>query len=83
MPEYCSGYGVSFDIINFEASLKLMIKNYFEYSRKMRNFPHKANITSSKWIDLFYFLDAKRNDLINARENKKSYFCYMLNQLIF
>ena len=82
MPEYCDGYGVRFDAIDFEASLKRIMEKYFQYLKKMRNFPHKASITSSKWVNLFYILDAKRNNLINARENKKSYVFHMLNYLI-
>jgi len=82
MPEYCDGYGVRFDAIDFEASLKRIMEKYFQYLKKMRNFPHKASITSSKWVNLFYILDAKRNNLIKARENKKSYVFHMLNYLI-
>ncbi len=82
MPEYCSGYGVCFDHFNFEASLKLIIDNYYSYQEKMKFFPHKASVTSSEWIKLFYILDEKRKDLIKARKNKRSKIYLFLNQLI-
>jgi len=83
MPEYCNGYGVCFDSFNFEYCLKKIIKNYFFYQKKMKDFPHKSNNTSLNWIKLFYSLYSKKDYYINARKEKRSMTYYFLNQLIY
>jgi len=66
IPEYCEGFGLSFDN-DLEIKLEEMINNYDTYREKMKQYPFSAENMSEKFYDLFLLLAQKRN------LDKKSY----------
>jgi len=52
IPEYCDGYGLSFDD-NFETILEKMIIEYSFYLEKMKNYPFNSDKMCKEFLDLF------------------------------
>ena len=67
LPEYCAGFGIKFEESDVEPALCAMLTKYFEYQARMINFPHKACLTSQKWLELLRELDSKRQQIIASR----------------
>jgi len=62
MPEYCNGFGVSFDEGNFEERLSNIIKDYEIYKSKLKKYPFNSN----QMCDEFYYLF---DDLVSKQNN--------------
>jgi len=74
LPEYCAGFGESFNLSSFEGKLKLIINNYKKYKLIVKNYPHNSNKTNSEYIKLFTKLIQSREELIKNREYLKLNF---------
>ena len=59
IPEYCEGYGLSFNH-NFEEQLIKMIENYEHFQNKMKNYPRTSETMCREYYDLFNSLIAKK-----------------------
>ena len=67
VPEYCEKFGISFDN-DFENSLNLMINNYEEFNKKLKDYPFSALKMCKEFDELF------KNLLeINDSEIKREY----------
>ena len=62
IPEYCDGFGVSFEN-NFEEKLKEIIFNYPFYKRKLSLYPFNSEKMCEEFLDLF-------NNLISIKSDK-------------
>ena len=94
LPEYCSPYGVEFNLINFEQKLMVMKERYAELRQKMLSCPYTAVMMAARYIELFEELvvDRKENPVPNpnllerlklhliAKPNMKIKQCYDLIQ---
>jgi len=67
LPEYCTGYGVSFVPETFEAALTKMIDKYRDYQPMMSGYPHVAARTVNAYIDLFDSLLTRREAIVGQR----------------
>ena len=68
MPEYCSGYGVSFrGVDDFPTALDRYITQYPALVPKMTSYPHTAERMTNNWIALFEQLCAERDGLVRRR----------------
>ena len=56
MPEYCSGYGISFNDSNFELKLLLMLTRYGDLLPRMPVYPWTAEKTCAAYVELFEHL---------------------------
>jgi len=68
LPEYCTGFGISFQPENFVQKLNEMIATYPQWSARMVNFPYTAHRMCIEYEQLFLQLLDERNGLINQRE---------------
>ena len=60
LPEYCFGYGESFDE-NFESSLKKLIENYEFYAKNLEKYPFKSDKMCQEFMNLFNDLLSQEN----------------------
>lgn len=75
MPEYCQGFGVSFDSPeNFVDALAayLVHRDYLEVASRMPDYPHTADRTTAAYIDLFECLVENRSDLLQSRKRRRN-----------
>ncbi len=68
MPEYCNGFGISFNKDNFEEKLEDMIKTYDYWVDRMKNYPHTAEQACKQYYDLFVELLDRRDEIIRRRK---------------
>lgn len=68
LPEYCNGFGISFNTDNFELNLKKMIRTYDHWGEKMSSYPHTSEKMCSEYYSLFMNLFDKRDDILRCRK---------------
>jgi len=75
IPEYCYGFGVSFDE-DFEEKLNEIINNYDLNKKKMKEYPFSSNLMCKEYTELFGNLINKKEKVSNPEEKvlKKSLF---------
>jgi len=71
MPEYCNGFGVSFNESNLEDKLIEFHKSYDLLVNLMPNYPHTASIMSAQYLEHFNLLIRNRNKIVSERNFKK------------
>jgi hypothetical protein len=69
MPEYCDGFGVSFDDDDVFPAIELMIDKYPELSQKILNYPCTSDMMASRWIEMLNNLGANRRQIIAERKD--------------
>lgn len=67
MPEYCEGFGVSFDAADFEARLSEYFDAYPDLVGKMPQWPHVSRRMTGQWLALLSELASKKADMRAAR----------------
>lgn len=80
MPEYCDGFGVSFDGDDVFPAIELMMDKYQELSQKILDYPCTSDMMASRWIEMLNSLDANRGQIIANR--KDSLLLRVLNFVI-
>ena len=53
LPEYCSGFGVEFNLKNFEDKLKYLIDNYSTFFQELTKYPFNAEKMCEEYLDIF------------------------------
>ena len=80
MPEYCDGFGLSFDG-NFENKLKYMIENYDKYKTKMTSYPFNSMKMCDEYYSLFVDLvNNKHRDLKKNTQMNIASYLFLLKQ---
>ena len=82
LPEYCNGYGVSFNENNFEDKLFDLKKNYNLFANKMDTYPYNDIKTNNAYIELFHELISQKHKLIKKRNFFKSPVKFILNYIL-
>ena len=59
-PEYCNGYGLSFNEKNFENKLFDLKQNYNFFVNKMVSYPYNDIKTNNAYIKLFFGIDFQK-----------------------
>lgn len=75
MPEYCRGFGLSFDSPDdFVDALGVyqIHRGYIEIASQMPDYPHTADRTTAAYIDLFERLVEKRLALLQSRKHRRN-----------
>ena len=68
LPEYCSGFGVSFTADSFEEKLRQMVNTYDHWVERVQDYPHTAERMCELYYDLFVEL-LNRRELYHAPRN--------------
>jgi hypothetical protein len=83
LPEYCDGFGVSFDETDFEARLGQLVAQYAGLAAVMPRYPHTAEKTCARYIALFGELMASRDQILAARRLWRNPWLVLRNQVPF
>lgn len=67
LPEYCRGFGVSFNAENFEQKLQEMIATYDHWAARMEEYPYTAERMCENYYQLFLELLERRDEIIKQR----------------
>jgi len=73
IPEYCDGFGLSFDTKNFAEKLEEIMNNYEKYFNAMSQYPFSSKKMSNQYIELFYELKNDKNRILENRKYKDLY----------
>mgnify|MGYP006431008011 FL=1 len=67
IPEYCKGFGLSFEADNFEQKLENIIDNYDTYLNKLSHYPFNAEKMCNEFYELFNKLVNKNSIIDNNK----------------
>ncbi len=81
LPEYCDGFGLSFDESDFEVTLERMLREYQEFVPKMAQWPHLSPRTCSEYLALFVGLLSHRDEIVERRSLWRSLWLVLRNQI--
>lgn len=71
LPEYCKGFGVSFEgVDDFEQALNTMVDNFGHYSSKMAQYNNTSEKMCSEYLKLFNSLYKQKDEIIASRKKK-------------
>lgn len=84
IPEYCNGFGLSFEVNNFEKKLEEIMNKYDEYLNAMSEYPFSSLKMSNEYLELFYKLLNDKKKILKNRKDKdlftnNIYFFKILN----
>jgi hypothetical protein len=81
LPEYCEGFGISFDATDFEACLEQLIEQYDALEVKMPAYPHTAERSCENYLTLFDKLIKSRENILTSRSLWRSVWLLLRNQI--
>ncbi|MFA5908673.1 MAG: hypothetical protein WC815_07845 [Vicinamibacterales bacterium] len=81
LPEYCDGFGVSFDEGDFEARLDELIRRYDTLAAVIPGYPHTAERMCERYLACFDDLIRSRDQIAAARRLWRSPWLVLRNQL--
>jgi hypothetical protein len=81
LPEYCDGFGVSFDETDFEDRLRQLIERYDTLVTAMPAYPHTAARTCTRYLALFDELMTSREQILVSRRLWRNPWLVLRNQL--
>ena len=70
--EYCKGFGLEYNLDNFEQKLKEIINNLYNYQTNMSNYPHTSTKMCIEYLELFNSLVL--NNTLGSNKNLNSRF---------
>jgi len=71
LPEYCQGFGVSFDgVDDFEEALNKIIENFDYYSSRMIQYNNTSEKMCSEYLKLFDLLYKQKDEVIASRARR-------------
>ena len=71
IPEYCEGFGVSYNFENLEQKINELIDNYDYYFDKLLSYPFNNENLLAKYDELFQEMKKNRKELIVNRGSIK------------
>ncbi len=80
LPEYCDGFGISFDEQDFESALEQYFAEYSGLVARMPAYPHTAEQTCRFYLELFEKLASSREEIVNARNIWRRPLSFLINQ---
>jgi hypothetical protein len=67
LPEYCSGFGISFTAESFEQKLQDMLETYDYWADRMKDYPYTAERMCEQYCNLFVELLDHRDEILERR----------------
>lgn len=83
LPEYCDGFGVSFDETDFKIGLQELIRKYESLVAAMPAYPHTADRTCANYLKLFDELIQSRLQILASRRVWRNPWLMLRNHLPF
>lgn len=83
LPEYCEGYGLSFDETDFAVRLQQLIHRYDCLAAAMPGYPHTTARTCANYLALFDALIKSRQQIIGSRRLFRNPWLLLRNQIPF
>ncbi len=84
LPEYCDGFGISFDgPEGVEAAIRRMLAEYDRWRATLAHYDHNEGRMTQAYLDLFDELLASRDDIAAKRRLWRNPFLVLLNQIPF
>lgn len=84
LPEYCTGFGISFEgLDDIEASIKQMRTEYPQWYKALDGYPHTERKMVNEYLKLFELLEGRRSQIVNGRKVWRNPFLFALNQVPF
>ena len=83
LPEYCEGFGVAFDEVDFEDRLRQLIEQYAGLATAMSAYPHTAARTCTNYVALFDELVKSRDQIFASRHLWRNPWLLLRNQTPF
>ena len=74
LPEYCEGFGLSFNELNIEVKLIEFYEKYNSLLKVMPSYPHTSSVMAQEYIDHFEYLLRNRSKIVSDRNLKRSLF---------
>jgi len=71
LPEYCSGYGVSYNEDNFEKKLDELLSTYDIWANRMVDYPNTSERMCEDYHQLFVSMLDKRDEFLARRKAQK------------
>lgn len=71
IPEFCNGFGISFNEVNFEDKLDEMINKYNILQAKMVDYPFNSDLMCKEYLEEFYRILKIKKKLIRNRVNSR------------
>jgi hypothetical protein len=81
LPEYCGGFGISFDEHDFVGGLQQLIDTYDSLVVAMPRYPHTSERTCENYLALFDALITSREQLIGSRNLLRNPWLLLRNQI--
>ena len=67
IPEYCSDYGIEFNIKNLEIKLNEMMEKYYTYVKKLENYRFNSINMSKEYEELFVHMFKNKENYLSKR----------------
>ena len=83
LPEYCDGFGVSFDETDFVVRLQQLIEQYDPLVAFMPSYPHTSKHTCESYLGLFDALIKSRDQIVGSRRLFRNPWLLLRNQIPF
>ncbi len=83
LPEYCHGFGIGFDGIDFTNAMQRMIFDYPHYAQRMAVYPHTADKMCAEYISLFSSIVAQKDIILKQRSRNRNRWLSLRSQLPF
>jgi hypothetical protein len=81
LPEYCDGFGIGFDGMDFVGALGRMMNEYPGHADRMPAYSHTAKHMCAKYIALFDSLLAQGSEIIDTRRPWRNPWLVFRNQI--
>jgi hypothetical protein len=84
MPEYCDGFGVSYQgLSDFPAALDHFAAQYRDLVGRMRSYPNTSDRKMAEWVALFESLKADSEKILAQRRLSRSWTSLLATQFIY
>jgi hypothetical protein len=81
LPEYCEGFGVSFNgVQDVKIAIDHLINDYAGWVTKMPSYPRTIQNMANDWLAFFDEALARRNDIVAARNLWRNPYLFFCNQ---
>jgi len=81
LPEYCTGFGVSFDEDDFAVQLQQLIDSYDQFVAVMPSYPHTSERMCSGYLSLFDQMMTDREQILSSRRLLRSPLLVLQNMV--
>tara|TARA_A100001015_G_scaffold207493_1_gene232040 strand:- start:2134 stop:3162 length:1029 start_codon:yes stop_codon:yes gene_type:complete len=82
MPEYCQGFGISFNKTNLKEKIYEIKNRYYEFRNKVKDYKINATNMCKNYEFLFQYLVKNKDYILSSRNKKTSNFLHKLKFIL-